>query len=324
MQDSPPLMNRTAVPMLYRQIQDRLGEFLVGHQRLVELLFVAMLAEGHILIEGVPGTAKTTLVKTIAHLAGCRFSRIQCAVDTQPADIIGVRIYNPDLKDFELKRGPIFSNILLIDEINRITPKTQSAFIEAMSERQVTIDGFTSRLPDPFFVVATQNPFEFEGTFPLIEAQKDRFMFSHEVSHLDSTAELEIIRREHSGRLAWEEYSDRLTPLFQGPEILTIARKIREIRMEEPILHYIRDLVMATRTHADIQLGVSSRASIALVRAGKVVAALDERPYVIPDDIKKITLPTFQHRLILTREAEIGGRTTREVTEEILTTTEVP
>ena len=324
MPDPSPAVDSTPVPLLYRQIQDRLGEFLVGHQRLVELLVIAMLAEGHILIEGVPGTAKTTLVKAIAHLAGCRFTRIQCAVDTQPADILGIRIYNPEVKDFELKRGPIFSNFILIDEINRITPKTQSAFIEGMSERQVTIDGITSRLPDPFFVVATQNPFEFEGTFPLIEAQKDRFMFSHEVSHLDSDAEMEIIRREHSGKLAWEEYSERLVPLFQGREILSIARQIRGIRMEEPVLRYIRDLVMATRTHGDIQLGVSSRASIALVRASRVVAALDKRSYVIPDDVKNVTLPVFQHRLILTREAEIGGRTNHEVTEEILSTVEVP
>lgn len=323
MQESFPEMDRTAISTLYQLIQERIGEFLVGHQRLVELLFIAMLSEGHILIEGVPGTAKTTLVKAIAHLSGCQFARVQCAVDTQPADIIGIRIYYPDKKDFELKRGPIFSNIILIDEINRITPKTQSAFIEAMSERQVTIDGFTSRLPEPFFVVATQNPFEFEGTFPLIEAQKDRFMFSHEVSHLDSNEELEIIKREHTGKLAWDEYSEHLTPLFQGIDILRTTRQIRQIRMEEPVLRYIRDLVMASRTHADVQLGVSSRASIALVRTSKVVAALEERPYVIPDDVKKVTLPVFQHRLILTREAEIGGRTPREVTEEILTTVEV-
>lgn len=323
-EESVPTQDRAAVLTLYREIKERLDEFLVGHQLLVELLFVAMLAEGHILIEGVPGTAKTTLVKAIARLAGCQFTRIQCAVDTQPADILGIRIYNMERHDFELKRGPIFSNIVLIDEINRITPKTQSAFIEAMSERQVTIDGFTSRLPEPFFVVATQNPFEFEGTFPLIEAQKDRFMFSHEVRHLDRDEELEIIRREHSGKLTWDEYCERLTPLFYGPDLLNISRQVRQVRMEEPVLRYIRDLVMASRTHADVQLGVSSRASIALVRASKVVAALHQRPYVIPDDVKKVTVSIFQHRLILTREAEIGGKVPREVTEEILKTVEVP
>lgn len=312
------------IPDLYDRVQNSLDEFLVGHRELVELVVVAMLSEGHLLIEGVPGTAKTTLVKTIAQLSGCQFSRVQCAVDTQPADIIGIRIFNPEKKDFELKKGPIFTNILLIDEINRITPKTQGAFIEAMSEHQVTIDGFTSRLPDPFFVVATQNPFEFEGTFPLIEAQKDRFMFSYTMGHLDGDAEMEIVRREHQGKLHWKEYSDSLVPVFGGPDLLRFILAVREIRMEEPVIRYIRDLVMATRTHADVQLGASSRASIALVRASKATAALDDREYVIPDDIKKVVPPIFQHRLILTREAEIAGTTPSQVIEEILTTIEVP
>lgn len=313
----------TNIPELYGRIQKKLEEFLVGHGDLIELIVIAMLSEGHILIEGIPGTAKTTIVKSIARLSGCQFSRVQCAVDTQPADIIGVRIYNPEKKDFELKKGPIFSNILLIDEINRITPKTQGAFIEAMSERQVTIDGITSRLLDPFFVIATQNPFESEGTFPLIEAQKDRFMVSHALSHLDSEAELEIVRREHQGRLSWDIFSESLTPLFQGEDLPRFTQAIREIRMEEPVLRYIRDLVMATRTHGDIQLGVSSRASIALVRASKVVASLERRPYVLPDDVKQVLIPVFQHRLLLTREAEIAGTSPQQVIKEILTTVEV-
>ncbi|TLM97728.1 AAA family ATPase, partial [bacterium] len=248
---------------IYDRIQAKLGEFVVGNQALVELIFIALMSRGHILVEGVPGTAKTTLVKAIAHLSGCQFARIQCAVDTQPADIIGVRIYNQERREFELKKGPIFSNILLIDEINRITPKSQSAFIEAMSERQVTIDGITSTLPEPFFVLATQNPYEYEGTFPLIEAQKDRFMLSHVLSHLDSDDELEIIKREHTGQLEWEAYTERLTPLLSGNDITRITMGFSPIRMEEPILRYIRDLVLASRTHSDVQLGVSARASIA-------------------------------------------------------------
>jgi MoxR-like ATPase len=314
----------TNIPDLYGRIQHKLQEYLVGHNELVELILIAMLSEGHLLIEGIPGTAKTTVVKSIARLSGCHFSRVQCAVDTQPADIIGVRIYNTETKDFELKRGPIFSNILLIDEINRITPKTQAAFIEAMSERQVTIDGITSPLMEPFFVIATQNPYESEGTFPLIEAQKDRFMLSHSVSHLDSEAELEIVRREHQGQLSWNTFSDTLTPLFQGEDLLRFSRAIRKIRMEDPVLRYIRDLVMATRTHGDVRMGVSSRASIALVRASKAVASLDRRAYVIPDDVKKVLPPVFHHRLILTREAEIAGTTTRQVIDEILSSIEVP
>lgn len=323
MHEESQMKDTADIPALYSRVQTKLEEFLVGHRELVELIVIAMLSEGHLLIEGVPGTAKTTLVKTIAQLSGCHFSRIQCAVDTQPADIIGIRIFNQERKDFELKKGPIFSNILLIDEINRITPKTQAAFIEAMSERQVTIDGITSPLPDPFFVIATQNPYEFEGTFPLIEAQKDRFMFSHTMSHLDGEAELEIIRREHQGRLLWEEYSESLVPVFQGQDLLRFTRAVREIRMEEPVIRYIRDLVMATRTHADVQLGVSSRASIALVRASKTVASLESRDFVIPDDVKRVTPAVFAHRLILTREAEIGGTDARQIIQEILSTVEV-
>jgi MoxR-like ATPase len=314
----------TDIPDLYERIQSKLQEYLVGHHELVELILIAMLSEGHLLIEGIPGTAKTTVVKSIARLAGCQFSRVQCAVDTQPADIIGIRIYNTEKKDFELKRGPIFSNIILIDEINRITPKTQAAFIEAMSERQVTIDGITSRLVEPFFVIATQNPYESEGTFPLIEAQKDRFMLSHAVSHLDSDAELEIVRREHQGKLSWNTFSETLTPLFRGDDLLRFSRAIREIHMEDPVIRYIRDLVVATRTHGDVRMGVSSRASIALVRASKVAASLERRGYVIPDDVKKVLPPVFQHRLILTREAEIAGTTTRQIIGEILSSVEVP
>jgi len=312
------------ISSIYQQVQAKLGEFVVGNQSLIELIFIALMSKGHILVEGVPGTAKTTLVKAIAHLSGCQFTRIQCAVDTQPADIIGVRIYNPEKRDFELKRGPIFSNILLIDEINRITPKSQGAFIEAMSERQVTIDGITTTLPEPFFVLATQNPYEYEGTFPLIEAQKDRFMFSHVLSHLDSEDELEIVRREHTGKLAWEEYTEHLTPLMNRSTITRTAASISSIRMEEPILRYIRDLVLASRTHGAVQLGVSARASIGLVRSSKAVAALQTRTFVIPDDVKKVVLPVFQHRIALTREEEIGGTTPQQVINDILHTVEVP
>jgi MoxR-like ATPase len=311
------------IPVLYHRVRDKLGEFLVGHQEMVELMTIALLSEGHLLIEGVPGTAKTTLVKTIARLAGCEFSRFQCAVDAQPADIIGIRVFNSESREFELKKGPIFSNILLIDEINRITPKTQGAFIEAMSERQVTIDGITSHLPDPFLVIATQNPFEFEGTFPLIEAQKDRFMFSHTMRHLDGEAELDIVRREHQSRLDWDAFSESLTPVFEGRDLLRYAQAVRGIHMEEPVIRYIRDLVMATRSHGDVQLGVSSRASIALVRASKTIASLESRAYVIPDDVKKAVPPVFRHRLILSREAEIAGTTAHQVIEDILTTVEV-
>ncbi|MDH7593186.1 MAG: MoxR family ATPase [Methanomicrobiales archaeon] len=314
----------TDIAEIFHRIRSRVSEFIVGHQELAELIFIALVSRGHILIEGVPGTAKTTIVKAISRLAGCQYGRVQCAMDVQPADITGVRVFNRGRGDFELKKGPIFTNILLIDEINRITPKTQSAFIEAMSELQVTIDGITIPLHSPFFVVATQNPYELEGTFPLIEAQKDRFMLSSIASHLDGEEELEVIRREDSGLLEWENFFEGLRPITTAERINCISTELQQVRMEEPVRRYIRDLVMATRRHQDIALGASTRASIAFVRAGKSLAALQGRDYVLPDDVKRLSLPVLQHRLVLKREAEIAGITTAGVIEELLRTVEVP
>ena len=314
----------STVSTLYQQILGKIGEFVVGNESMIEMLVIGLLAEGHVLIEGVPGTAKTTLVKVLSHLSGCEFKRVQCAVDTQPADILGVRIYDQERREFQLKPGPIFSNFTLIDEINRITPKTQSAFIEAMSERQVTLDGITFHLPDPFFCIATQNPFEFEGTFPLIEAQKDRFMMSYQLNYLSKEEELEILRREEKGELDLERYYEKLSPVLDHERIARIIRILRTVYVSEPILQYIRDLVIATRAHGDVMLGASSRASIALVRGGRAVAAMNNRTYVIPDDVKKLVPWVLEHRLLMKRESDMGGVTGRQVLEEILRTIEVP
>jgi len=311
------------ISTMYQRILEKIGEFVVGNESMIEMLTIGLLAEGHVLIEGVPGTAKTTLVKVLAHLSGCEFKRVQCAVDTQPADILGIRIFDSDQKEFMLKKGPIFANVMLIDEINRITPKTQSAFIEAMSERQVTIDGITFRLPDPFFCIATQNPFEFEGTFPLIEAQKDRFMMSYQLHYLSREDELEILRREEKGELDLEKYYSKLSPVLDHDRIARIIQTLHHIHVSEAILLYIRDLVMATRSHGDVMLGASSRASIAIVRGGRAVAAMNNRSYVIPDDIKKLVPWVLQHRLVLRRESDMGGVTGRQVLDEILQSIEV-
>lgn len=311
------------ISSLSATINEKLGKFVVGNQHLIELILVALFSEGHILIEGVPGTAKTTIAKSIALTTGCGFNRIQGAIDLQPADMIGVRIYDPDKKEFSLRKGPIFTNILLADEINRVNPKSQSAFIEAMSERQVTIDGITLALPVPFFVIATQNPYEFEGTFPLIEAQRDRFMLGISSSYLDADGELSIIQRVNSGQLQWDLFSQNLTPLLSPQKIQQNIEIVRHVTIEEPVLQYIRDLVIATRTHPDINLGGSSRASIALVRGGKAIAAIRNRSYVIPDDIKQIAQSVLCHRILLSREAEVEGLTPRQVLEEILSKVEV-
>ncbi len=308
----------------YAAIREQLDRFVVGNVDLKELVFIGLLSGGHILIEGYPGTAKTSLVKSLARVLGCRFSRFQCAVDSQPADIIGVRIFHPDSREFVMKRGPIFTNFMLIDEINRLAPKTQGAFIEAMSERQATVDGETIPIESPFMVIATQNPFEFEGTFPLIEAQKDRFMFSTRMGHLEEDDELELIRREFSGELDWASYTDSLAPVLDEPAIKRFISLTREVHIEGSVLGYIRDLVIATRKHGDIRIGVSARGSISLVRGSRAMAALAKRSYVIPDDVKRLIPMVFSHRVVLTREAEISGVTPDQVIREITDAVEVP
>jgi MoxR-like ATPase len=314
----------SAISRAYKGIRGEISRFIVGNQELLEIIFTGLLAEGHVLVEGIPGTAKSTLVKATAQLIGCDFRRVQCGIDTQPADVIGIRIWDSREKEFVLKKGPIFTNILLVDEINRLPPKSQSAFIEAMGERQATIDGITIPIDRPYIAIATQNPLEREGTFPLIEAQKDRFMFSHRSEFLERDAELEVIRREHTGQLEWPAYLASLSPVLKKEEILRFSSAIRKVHIEEPVLSYIRDLSVATREHSDVELGVSARGSIALVRGAKVRAAIDQRNYVIPDDVKQLAPFSFQHRLLLTREAEISGISPGQVVREILDSVGVP
>jgi MoxR-like ATPase len=311
------------IAQLHRSIHEKLDAYVVGNHQLIDFILVALFSEGHVLIEGVPGTAKTTIAKAIALITGCEFTRIQGAIDLQPSDMVGVRIFDQNTRDFSLRKGPVFTNILLADEINRINPKSQSAFIEAMSERQVTIDGITLALPSPFFVIATQNPFEFEGTFPLIEAQRDRFMLNISSGYMNADDELTIIRRASSGHLDWDLFSESLKPLLSPPALLHYIGTIGQITVEEPVLQYICNLVIATRTHPDIDLGASSRASIAMVRGGKAMAALRNRSFVLPDDIKQIAPAVLSHRILLTREAEVEGLTTQLVLDDILNKTEV-
>ncbi|MCK9580513.1 MAG: MoxR family ATPase [Methanoregula sp.] len=311
------------IARLASAINEKLNEFVVGNQDIIDLILIALLNEGHILIEGVPGTAKTTIAKTIALISGCGFNRIQGAIDTQPADMLGIRIYDPNKREFIMRKGPVFTNILLVDEINRINPKSQSAFIEAMSERQVTLDGITLPMQSPFFVIATQNPHEFEGTFPLIEVQRDRFMFNIRSDYLAADDELNIIKRAHAGQLNWDTYSRTLDAILTPHVLRRHIQVIRQVSIEEPVLKYIRDLVVATRTHPDIELGGSSRASLALVGGSKAMAALNNRHFVIPDDVKQIARAAISHRLVLSRDAEIEGLTRSQVMDEILTKVEV-
>ncbi|OPZ44165.1 MAG: ATPase family associated with various cellular activities (AAA) [Euryarchaeota archaeon ADurb.BinA087] len=314
----------SALSRAYDRIRGEISRYIVGNQDLLEIIFIGLLAEGHVLVEGIPGTAKSTLVKATAQLMGCEFRRVQCGIDTQPADVIGVRVWDSRQQEFVMKKGPLFSNILLVDEINRLPPKSQSAFIEAMGERQATIDGITMPIERPYIAIATQNPLEREGTFPLIEAQKDRFMFSHRSAFLEGAAELEVIRREHTGELDWPSYFASLSPVLQKADLLRFSQALRRVHVEEPVLAYIRDLVMATREHSDVELGVSARGSIALVRGAKVRAAIANRNYVIPDDVKELAPSAFQHRLLLTREAELSGIAPARVVQEVIGATGVP
>ncbi|MCX6701416.1 MAG: AAA family ATPase, partial [Methanomicrobiales archaeon] len=254
-------------------IREALGSLIIGNEQLIEHILTALLSGGHILIEGSPGTAKTSIAKAIAHLTSCEFSRVQAAVDIQPADIIGVNIFNQNTRQFEFKKGPVFTNILMIDEINRLSPKTQSAFIEAMSERQVTVDGVTTPLASPFFVIATQNPYEFEGTFPLIEVQRDRFMFCHKSNFMDAENELRIITSADEGRLDYTRFQESQKPVMSVSDILYYRERIHHVYLGDQVKRYIRDIILATRSHSDIHLGASSRASLAFVRGGKAVAA---------------------------------------------------
>lgn len=312
-----------AVAHTRQEIQEAVGRYVVGNPELVDLVVIGVLTGGHVLIDGVPGTAKTTISKIIARLIGYRFNRVQGAVDVQPADIIGVRIYDAEKREFVLQKGPIFANFVMIDEINRLTPKTQSAFIEAMAEHQATIDGLTYPLGDPFFVIATQNTQEFEGTFPLIEAQRDRFNYSMTLSHLDRENESEILKRLRDGHLDWDIYGSGLAPVLPTDEVRGMGQVIQEIYVDDAVIRYIRDIVIASRAHGDVRLGTSTRGSLALLRGAQARAAIDGRTYVIPDDVKTMARPVLGHRLILEREAEIGQVSVGQVIGDILGTVEV-
>lgn len=312
-----------AIAAARNAIQEAVGAYVVGHQDLVDLIVMGIFAGGHVLVDGMPGTAKTTISKIVARLVGYRYNRVQGVVDVQPADILGVRIYHADSHEFVLQKGPIFSNFILIDEINRLTPKTQSAFIEAMAESQATIDGINYPLESPFFVIATQNTLELEGTFPLIEAQRDRFTFSTTLHHLDRDSEVELLRRYRDGEILWEDYWRKLTPVLSIGQIRALNRFINEVFVSDSILHYIRDIVIASREHNDVRMGCSSRGSLAFLLGVRASAAIEGRTYVIPDDVQKMAAPVLAHRLILDQESAIDWVSVDQVLSDILESVEV-
>ncbi len=292
---------------------------IVGKREQIELLLVALLCQGHVLLEDVPGTGKTMLARSMAVSMGISFKRLQCTPDLLPNDITGVSIFLPHEGRFEFRPGPLFVNILLADEINRATPRTQSALLEAMQERQVTLDGQTRPLPRPFLVLATQNPVEYEGTFPLPEAQLDRFLMRLQVGYPSLADERQIIASQRQAHPI-----ETLAPVVDGHTLLRLSQQVAEIHVEESLEDYILKLVQATRTHPDLALGASPRGSLALYKTSQALAALRQRGYVIPDDIKKLASLTLTHRLIVKPESQLRGRTAPWVLNEILEQTPVP
>src|SRR5689334_14987836 len=290
-----------------------------GKHEQIRLALVALVAEGHLLIEDVPGVGKTMLAKAMARSIDCSFRRIQFTPDMLPTDITGVNVFNQERGDFEFRPGAVFANVVLGDEINRASPKTQSALLECMEERQVTIDAETRSLGTPFIVVATQNPVEHEGTYPLPEAQLDRFMMRLSVGYPDSDVEAEILATHSSGQPL-----DDLEPVCDAMAVAELIELAREVHVAPAIRTYIVALVEASRSHPDIYLGASSRASIMLLRAARAYAAAAGRDYVIPDDVKALTGPVLAHRMIVTADAAMAGRDTSSVIADLSATVEVP
>jgi len=296
----------------------------VGQEEAFTQILIALFSGGHVLLEGVPGTAKTLMAKTLAALTGVEFKRVQFTPDLMPSDVIGTQVFEMGTGQFRLRKGPVFTNILLGDEINRAPAKTQSALLEAMEERQVTIEGERLPLPEPFFVMATQNPVEYEGTYPLPEAQLDRFLFKVIVDYAPQEVEIEVLRRYHAGFDAHRLETVGLRPVM-NPEILAQCRaEIRQVQVDDGILKYVTDIAQASRKSLDLILGGSPRASISLLLAAKTWAAIQNRAYVTPDDVKFLARPVYRHRIILKPEAEIEGLTPDTAMARILARVEVP
>lgn len=304
------------------KIRQELQKVIVGQREMVDLLLVAMLANGHALIEGVPGVAKTITAKLLSRTISVGFSRIQFTPDLMPSDILGTSVFNAKTSDFEFKKGPIFSNMILIDEINRAPAKTQAALFEVMEEKQITIDGHTYSLDEPFLVLATQNPIEQEGTYRLPEAQLDRFLFKIDVQYPSAEEELEIITREQ--KLENTEKLEAVKKVIDGTAINKYRSLVNQVQIEANLLKYIADIVVSTRTHSFLFLGASPRASISILNASKAFAAIAGRDFVTPEDIKRATIPVLKHRVIVTPEREMEGLTSSQIIEQIIESVEIP
>ncbi|MGX9986359.1 AAA family ATPase [Soonwooa purpurea] len=303
-------------------IKREISKVIVGQDKMIEHLLAALLSNGHVLIEGVPGVAKTITSKLLAKTIDVDFSRIQFTPDLMPSDILGTSVFNVKDSDFNFKKGPIFSNFVLIDEINRSPAKTQSALFEVMEERQITMDGVTYPMEEPFLVIATQNPIEHEGTYRLPEAQLDRFLFKIEVGYPELAQELEIIKNQHYSKV--DDKTEVVNPVVSGAQLKSYQTLVKSVVVEENLLEYIAKIIVNTRENQFLYLGASPRASLALLMAGKAFAAIRGRDFVTPDDIKEAAFAVLRHRVIVAPEREMEGLTADEIIKQILDTIEIP
>ena len=317
-------MNPVDLKIVYEKLQAESSKVLVGLDEPFELLVIALLTGGHVLLEGVPGTAKTLMAKTLAHMVKAKFTRVQFTPDLMPSDILGTSVYDMKTGNFNLKKGPVFTQLLLADEINRAPAKTQSALLEAMEERQVNLEGERHVLEAPFMVIATQNPIEYEGTYPLPEAQLDRFMFKVLVPYSSLETEVEILRRYHQGFDAHDLASAGLSAVMTAKQVVAVRELIKQVIVEDGILTYIGRLNAASRQSPDIVLGASARAATHVLLACKTLAALQGRDYVVPDDVKFILPHVYRHRILLKPEAEIEGLDADAIIQRLLGQVEVP
>jgi len=302
-----------------RKLISNLENVIIGKRSTVEMIVVGLLSQGHVLIEDVPGVGKTVLARSLARSLGCSFNRLQFTPDMLPSDITGVSIFDQADRQFEFRPGPVFAQIVLVDEINRATPKTQAALLEAMEERQVTVDGKTHPLPKPFMVLATQNPIEYEGTFPLPEAQLDRFLLRVRMGYPNTAEEIDILERQQL-----QHPIETLKTVIKEEDLLIAMQEIKKVHVSDPIKRYVVDLMNRTRQHGDIYLGASPRGSLALFRTGQALAALLDRDYVLPDDIKRLTVPVLAHRVIVGPAARLRELSAEKIVQEILDNLPVP
>ncbi|MGZ3756888.1 MAG: AAA family ATPase [Mucilaginibacter sp.] len=304
------------------KIKATLAQIIVGQQDTIDLLIAGILADGHILIEGVPGVAKTLTAKLIAKAIDAKYSRIQFTPDLMPSDILGTSVFNPKTTEFEFKHGPVFGNIILIDEINRAPAKTQSALFEVMEERQLTIDGHTYKMEEPFIVLATQNPIEQEGTYRLPEAQLDRFIFKIEIKYPTLEEEITILTQQHQRRTT--DQLSHIEPVLSIADIVSIRQQVRELHVEPKLLEFTAKIIHETRNNKSLYLGGSPRASLAIINASKALAAIKGRDFVTPDDIITIIAPVLRHRIMLTPDKEMEGLTPDDIVAQIIQKIEVP